>query len=52
MHLAWQDGVLGHIGLARVLVQWQDEEPCYPYSNAEGGEVGREFEEDGRAAEG
>lgn len=49
--LARQEGVLRDIGAARVVVEGQDQQPCYADDDAEGGEVGRDLEDAGISAE-
>ena len=51
VHLARQQGVLGHVRLARVVVQRQDQQPGNADDDAQGGQVGRDLEDAGVAPE-
>jgi hypothetical protein len=47
VHLAWQQCVFRDICVARVLVQRQDQQPCYANDDAQCGEVGWDLEDAG-----
>ncbi|OSS46628.1 hypothetical protein B5807_08353 [Epicoccum nigrum] len=51
VHLARQQRVLGHIRLARVVVQRQDQQPSNADDDAQGRQVGRDLEDAGVAPE-
>jgi hypothetical protein len=51
MHLARQKSVFGNVGLSGVVVEGQDEQPCYADYDAKKGEVWWEFEDFGIALE-
>ena len=50
--LTREDGVFGDVGLAAVLIEREEEEPGGADQDAEGGEVGGQFEEERGGAEG
>ncbi len=50
--LAGEDGVLGDVCVAGVLVKREEQKPCDAYYDEQGGEVGWELEQDRGAAEG
>lgn len=49
--LAGEERILGDVRLARIIVQWQHEQPYYADNDAQGGEVGRDLEYAGITAE-
>ena len=52
VNLAWKNGILGDVSLARVFVQREKENPCDSDHYTQQGEVWRELEQNRRLPEG
>jgi hypothetical protein len=39
VHLAWEEGIFGDVCVPRVLVQREEEKPCYADYDEQGGQV-------------